>query len=113
MISNSVADLKHRLEEAEDETDVLELRLARIEHAVMGGETVPATVVDRLVAGESPILVWREHRGLTLRALAEKVGISAGMLSEMENGKKDGSVRTLAAIAKALRVGLDDLVGWE
>jgi DNA-binding XRE family transcriptional regulator len=112
MTSNSVADLKHRLEEAEDETDVLELRLARIEHALRG-ETVPATVVDRLVAGESPILVWREHRGLTLRALAKKIGISAGMLSEMENGKKDGSVRTLAAIAKALRVGLDDLVGWE
>jgi hypothetical protein len=32
------------------------------------------------------------------------------MLSEIENGKKDGSVRTPAALARTLGLGLDDLV---
>ena len=32
------------------------------------------------------------------------------LLSEIENGKKEGSVRTLAALARALGLDLDDLV---
>ena len=35
------------------------------------------------------------------------------MLSEMETGKKEGSVRTLLSLARALGVDLDDLVSWE
>jgi DNA-binding XRE family transcriptional regulator len=96
-----VADLERRLEEAEDENDALTLRLAKIEDALFGGEHVPAGVVVRLADGASPVRVWREPRGLALRALAEKAGISAAMLSEIENGKKEGSVRTLAALACA------------
>ena len=34
------------------------------------------------------------------------------MLSEIENGKKEGSVRSLAALAHALGVDLDDLLSW-
>ena len=67
----------------------------------------------RLAAGEAPLRVWREHRGLTLRALAAAAGISPAMLSETETGKKEGSVRTLRSLAHALDVDLDDLVSWE
>lgn len=111
-MSNVVADLERRLEQAEDENDALELRLAKIEDALFGGERIPAAVVDRLGGGEGPIRVWREYRGLSLRGLAEKAGISAAMLSEIENNKKEGSVRTLAALARALGVDLDDLLSW-
>jgi DNA-binding Xre family transcriptional regulator len=111
-MSNVVADLERRLEEAEDENDALELRLAKVQDALFGGEHIPAAVVDRLADGEAPVRVWREHRGLSLRALAAKAGISAAMLSEIENGKKEGSVRTLAALARALGLDLDDLVSW-
>jgi DNA-binding Xre family transcriptional regulator len=111
-MSNVVADLERRLQEAEDENDALELRLAKVQDALFGGEHIPAAVVDRLADGEAPVRVWREHRGLSLRALAAKAGISAAMLSEIENGKKEGSVRTLAALARALGLDLDDLVSW-
>jgi DNA-binding Xre family transcriptional regulator len=111
-MSNVVADLERRLEEAEDENDALELRLAKVQDALFGGEHIPAAVVDRLADGEAPVRVWREHRGLSLRALAAKAGISGAMLSEIENGKKEGSVRTLAALARALGLDLDDLVSW-
>ena len=110
--SNSVADLERRLDEAVDAYDALAMRLAEIEQVVSGGEWVPGEVVDRLIAGDHPIRVWREHRSLKSQDLARQAGISPALLSEIENGKKEGSIKTLAALARALRVDLDDLVPW-
>ncbi len=73
-------------------------------------ESLPVEVVDRLLAGESPIAVFRRHRGLRQRHLAEAAGINPVYLSQIERGKRTGSIRTLAALAKALRVELDDLI---
>lgn len=74
-------------------------------------ELVPATVVDRILAGESRIRVWREHRGLTLRTLAETIGVGQPFLSQIETGKREGTLETLRKIAGALSLTLDDLVG--
>jgi hypothetical protein len=72
-------------------------------------ETVPDAVVRRLIAGENPITVWREHRGMTLRALAEAAGLDPGYLSQLENRKRAGPVATIKKLASALRLDLDDL----
>jgi transcriptional regulator with XRE-family HTH domain len=40
-------------------------------------------------------------------------GIAQRYLSQIENGKKRGSVRALAALAKALRVDIEDLLAPE
>jgi DNA-binding XRE family transcriptional regulator len=72
-------------------------------------ETVPAEIVGRLVAGDNPVKVWREHRKMTLRALAEAAEMNAGYLSQIEKGARHGTVATLKRIADALRVDLDDL----
>jgi DNA-binding Xre family transcriptional regulator len=72
-------------------------------------ESVPIAVVDRLTAGENPVRVWREHRGHSLRRLAERAGIGVGYLSQIENGERKGTVQTLKTIAAALDVHLDDL----
>jgi DNA-binding XRE family transcriptional regulator len=72
--------------------------------------TVPDAVLGRLLAGERPMRVWREYRGLTLRALAAQTGIGASTLSEIETGVTDGSLRTLRRIATALDVAIDDLI---
>lgn len=75
-----------------------------------GEESFPLTVVEALLEGVAPVKVYREHRGLRAGELAEKVGISQGYLSEIEAGKKPGSLSVLQRIAKALDVELDDLV---
>ena len=75
-----------------------------------GGEAFPIEVVDRLMAGENPVRVYRSWRGLTQKGLAERAGINPVYLSQIETGKRDGSTKTLTALAKALGVGLDDLV---
>jgi DNA-binding XRE family transcriptional regulator len=95
------------MEDAEDiasATVVLE-RIARGEE-----EWVPAHVVERLIDGDNPITVWREHRGLTISALAEKAGLSQSYLSQIESGKREGRVGMLVNLARALSVGLEDLV---
>jgi DNA-binding XRE family transcriptional regulator len=73
-------------------------------------ETVPAALVYRIMDGENRVRVWREHRGLSQDGLARRVGVTQAYLSSIETGKSDGSVRVLAAIARALEVDLDDLV---
>ena len=73
-------------------------------------ELIPSQVVYAILDGENPVRVWREYRELSQQVLAEKVGISIPYLSQLERGKRTGSLEVLTAIAKALRVSLDDVV---
>ena len=73
-------------------------------------EAIPAEVVKRLVEGESPVKVWREHRRLTQEDLGEQVGLSGSYLCQIESGKRDGTVRVYVALARVLGVDVDDLV---
>ena len=99
--------LIERLEWLEDLRDskTFAEKLARGEE-----EAIPVEVVERLVDGESPVKVWREHRGLTQEDLGEQVGLSGSYLSQIESGKREGTVRVYAALARALGVDVDDLV---
>lgn len=76
-------------------------------------ELIPSEVVDAMLDGENPIKVWREYRGLTQQQLANVAGISKPYLSQIETGKRTGTTEILSAIAKALDVSLDELVGKE
>ncbi len=73
-------------------------------------ESFPIEAADRIVAGERPIGVYRSYRGMTQQELASMVGINPVYLSQIETGKRSGSTRTLAALAKALGVTVDDLI---
>ncbi len=75
-----------------------------------GGELFPAEIVDRLLAGERPVAVYRKYRGVTQKQLATAAGINAVYMSQIETGKRAGSLKTLAAIAKALEVEPGDLI---
>jgi DNA-binding XRE family transcriptional regulator len=75
-----------------------------------GEELLSSQVVYAILDGGNPIRVWREHRGLTQRQLAEAVGISAPYLSQLESGKRRGTTEVLSAIAEALDLALDDIV---
>lgn len=76
-----------------------------------GEEIIPADVVYALYEGGNPIRVWREYRGLSQSELAAKAGISASYLSQLEAGKRAGTTEVLSAIAAALDLTLDDVVG--
>ncbi len=103
------ADYQALLEAAEDAIDGALLDAFRKKLAAGEDETVPAAVVDALLAGVSPVRVWREYRGLTQDALAAQVGISKAYLCQIETGRREGAIKTLRALAAVLGVTVDDL----
>ena len=72
-------------------------------------EMIPAEFGDRILDGESPVRVWREYRGLSIKQLAASANISAAYLSQIEGRTRNGSLSTLRALAKGLSVDVDDL----
>ena len=56
------------------------------------------------------IRYWRKQRKLTLEKLAEKLGTSAGHLHKWETGKVSITLTRLADVARALEVGIVDLI---
>jgi len=93
----------------EDMIDTLEANaiMARIK---AGEETWPHELVVELMQTDSRVRTYRKYRGLSMTELAQAAGISQPYLSDIENGKKAGSVDVLKRIAASLRVDLDDLV---
>lgn len=73
-------------------------------------ELIPDQMVYAILDGDNPIHAWREYRAMSQGALAEQAGISVPYLSQLENGRRKGSLEVLTAIAKALKVSLDDIV---
>ncbi|KAF0220184.1 MAG: helix-turn-helix transcriptional [Geobacteraceae bacterium] len=102
-------DYQHFLELLEDEADAR--TVAEFHEAYIAGREflVPDEIVRRELTGESPIKLWREHRGLTQQELANRARISKPYLSQIETGKRQGTVETLAAIARSLEIPLDVL----
>ena len=104
------ADYRSLVEAAEMAEDVaiydeIKQRLAAGEE-----ELIPAEYVYRMLDGENRVAVWREIRGLSAKVLAEAAGITQAYLSQIETGKRDGTIGTMKKIANALKVTIDDLV---
>jgi len=100
-----------QIEDLEDERDDYAAMLARFESA--NEEVIPVSVVKRLSNGESPVRVWREHRGMSEQDLSNASGVGLLTLLIIEKLESEGiSLSMYAAIARALDVGLDMLVPW-
>lgn len=53
---------------------------------------------------------WREKRSMTLAELSALTGISPSTLSRLEAGKRAPNLELLVPIARALGLGLDDII---
>ncbi len=67
----------------------------------------PGKKIDRAIGASLKEL--RRQRGHSARSLAEESGISAAMVSRIENGLVSPSIGTLAALAEALEVPIVSL----
>lgn len=93
-------------EEMEDFLDVL----AFDEAMALNEEAFPLELIKSIHNGENPVRAYRKYRGLTQGDLGAQVGVTQAMIADIESGKRDGSVKTMKAIAAVLGVDLDDLV---
>ena len=103
------AEYRDLAERAEDAEDTAAVDRFREKLAAGEEELLPEAMVDRLLAGENPIKVWREHRGLKSGDLARATNLSQAYISQLEAGKRDGSLSAMKAVAQVLKVTVDDL----
>jgi DNA-binding XRE family transcriptional regulator len=98
------------VEKAEMLQDVQDFDSAKAALERGDDELVPSEVVYAILDGGNPIKVWREYRGMSQQEAAENAGISVPYLSQLETNKRKGSLNVLSAIAKALKVSLENIV---
>lgn len=80
---------------------------ARLEHGE--DEVIPASIIMRRLEGESPVRIWREHRGLTQEQLAVAAGVSRALVAAIETRRREGSTASLKKLAAALGCELGNL----
>jgi DNA-binding transcriptional regulator YiaG len=71
---------------------------------------VPAEVANRIFAGDHPVRVYREWRGIKAKAFAAATGMSPGHLSDIETGRRNPSDDVRARMAAYLGIMADDLI---
>ena len=109
-VTLSRADFEALAEMVSDVQDLADADAVKVRLAACETEMLPFVVAERLLDGEHPVTVLREHRAFTVRELAEASGVSLSYMSGVEAGKKPGSFDAMARVAAALRVPLDLLV---
>jgi DNA-binding XRE family transcriptional regulator len=72
-----------------------------------GEEAFPIVLLDAIEAGQNPIKAFREYRGIKQAQLANMTNTSPAYLSQLESGTREGSIKTMKAIAVALNVPID------
>jgi DNA-binding XRE family transcriptional regulator len=104
-----VAEYERLIDIAEDKADALAAAEAE-RRRDDGEEYLPADMLDRILAGENPLRVWRRHRGLTLEQLADAAGTHYPTLSRIENGQLQGRPALWRRLAEVLKVSADDIL---
>ena len=74
------------------------------------GDTIPGEIVNAILDGVTPLRAWRQYREFTLDMLVDQTGVSKEYLSQIENGRKSGTVEIFRQLSTVLDVALDDLV---
>lgn len=68
------------------------------------GMRYPSAVALAIAEGAHPVKARREHKPMTLQALADAAGLSKPYASQIEGGKRAGTAATLRKLATALGV---------
>lgn len=100
----SRAEYEALIDAADEAADLADVRARR------GEPSLPLDVAMAVIKREmSPVEAWRKEHAMTQAQLAEKAGIRAATISDIESGKSHGRFDVMQRIANALGVGLDDL----
>lgn len=112
-VTLSRADFEAMAAALEDAADIEDIRQAR-ERILRGeDELLPFELAEQILDGMHPVKAFRQHRGLSQRALAKECDISPSYLSEIESGRKPGSVDAMVKLSKTLRVPMENLLPAE
>jgi transcriptional regulator with XRE-family HTH domain len=80
---------------------------------IVGRSALRSVPGDLSASGVGPYLrMVRVGRGLSLKAVADAAGCSEGLLSKIENGKADPSLRLLHRVCEFHGMTMSDLLSW-
>ncbi len=101
-----------RVEDAADQASVAAVRAdrARLGDAEFMRRCYTDEEAGRMIDGAPAVAIWRARLGLTQKVLAQRAGISASYLAEIETGRKPGSAAALAALARVFGLPMEMLV---
>jgi DNA-binding Xre family transcriptional regulator len=129
LLQTTALDLSEKVAELVSENARLKLAVARLEpHAedALDAEEVERALprldarrdpllshkaVQRVLAGVSPLQVYREHRGLTLEALAEATGIALDTLQTLEGADREAEINARIALSDDQLDKLSEVLG--
>jgi hypothetical protein len=99
-----------KAEEADEDLGSSRLVARARKEIAAGIPLVPKEVVDRIAEGENALRVFREWRGRTQLYISHKTNLGQGYISDLESGRRKGTIAALKKIADALKVPLDLIV---
>jgi DNA-binding XRE family transcriptional regulator len=106
MITIPKEEYRRLKEAAEDLADIVAFDRA----VARGDEPIPLDAVKRMIDGESPLRVYRGLRGWTQAELGQRANVNRVQITDIEAGRKTGSIETVRKLAQALGVTMDDLM---
>lgn len=96
--------------------DALDLAHAQaVSAALARGESEYHTEeeLEAYLAAPTPLAFWREKRGISREVLAQKAGISAALLENIEEGLSHPDPALLLRLSRLLNVRMEDLIQEE
>ena len=72
-----------------------------------------AEEMRELLAARTPLAFWRRKRGRTQADLAGQAGLAQNYISDLENGRREGSPAQWLRLARVLQVPLEQLIAAE
>ena len=75
-----------------------------------GMPLIPKEVVDRIARGDNALRALRQWRGKTQLYVSHKTNVGQGYISDLERGRRKGTIAVLKKIADVLKVPLDLIV---
>jgi hypothetical protein len=99
-----------RAEEADEDLGSSRLVARARKEIAAGIPLIPKEVVNRIAEGENALRVLREWRGRTQLYISHKTNLGQGYISDLESGRRKGTIAALKKIADALKVPLDLVV---
>jgi hypothetical protein len=99
-----------KAEEADEDLGSSRLVARARKEIAAGIPLIPKEAIDRIAEGENALRVLREWRGRTQLYISHKTSLGQGYISDLESGRRKGTIATLKKIADALKVPLDLIV---
>lgn len=102
---NTYKKMQEKIEELEDIENYIKVIKDQDD------EVLPYELVEALIIGEeSKIKIMRKYRRMTINELAKKVDITESYLSQIESGKRNGTIEIYKKLSKALEIDIDNII---